>query len=252
MSDNTFKHNAPVNRLRASLPKIGIRPVIDGRQRGVRESLEGQVMGMARTAAEFLSKNITHACGLPVECVIADTCIGGVSEAAKCAEKFARAGVGLSLTVTPCWCYGAETLDMDRSSPRRWGFNGTGGPGRCISPRRTLPEGASGVRNSQDAGRRRYVHPRHAEKMLQLARAGLAAATMRGIHRHGRCRDGHRGSIVNTISSNRAWGCAESVDLAKYPQDGGGIFDPEEFRRALAKAIRKGPRPERAGQAEDA
>ena len=91
-----IKTQPPVNRLRGSLPKIGIRPTIDGRYGGVRESLEAQVMGMAQTTADFLSANLTHACGLPVECVIADTCIGGVSEAAKCAEKFAREGVGVS------------------------------------------------------------------------------------------------------------------------------------------------------------
>src|SRR3954447_4195908 len=87
-----IKTNPPVNRLRGSLPKIGIRPTIDGRYGGVRESLEGQVMGMARGTAAFLSENLRHSCGLPVECVVADTCIGGVSEAAKCAEKFAREG----------------------------------------------------------------------------------------------------------------------------------------------------------------
>src|SRR5438067_2958323 len=113
-----MKTNPPVNRLRGSLPKIGIRPTIDGRYGGVRESLEGQVMGMARATAAFLSGNLRHACGLPVECVIADTCIGGVSEAAACSEKFTRGGVGVSLTVTPCWCYGSETMDMDPLNPK--------------------------------------------------------------------------------------------------------------------------------------
>src|SRR5438128_12470408 len=98
-----MKTNPPTNRLRGSLPKIGIRPAIDGRYGGVRESLEGQTMGMAQRTAQLLSENLRHACGLPVECVIADTCIGGVSEAARCAEKFERADVGVSLTVTPCW-----------------------------------------------------------------------------------------------------------------------------------------------------
>src|SRR5512143_2994430 len=101
------------NRLIGSLPKIGIRPVIDGRRRGVRESLEGQVMTMAQTAARFLGQHLRYPNGEAVQCVIADTCIGGVAEAAACAEKFAREGVGLSITVTPCWCYGSETMDMD-------------------------------------------------------------------------------------------------------------------------------------------
>ncbi|MBN2391589.1 MAG: L-fucose isomerase, partial [Anaerolineae bacterium] len=96
-----MKINQPRNRLIGSMPKIGIRPTIDGRRRGVRESLEAQTMGQAKAVAAFLSENLRHPNGLPVECVIADTCIGGVAEAAQTAEKFAREGVGVSLTVTP-------------------------------------------------------------------------------------------------------------------------------------------------------
>ena len=106
-----------VNRLQGSLPKIGIRPTVDGRRNGIRESLEGQIMAMARSVAELLAKNLRHPCGLPVECVLPDTCIGGVAESARAAEKFAREGVGVSLTVTQCWCYGAETMDMDPLTP---------------------------------------------------------------------------------------------------------------------------------------
>ncbi len=247
MSDNTFKHNAPVNRLRASLPKIGIRPVIDGRQRGVRESLEGQVMGMARTAAEFLSKNITHACGLPVECVIADTCIGGVSEAAKCAEKFARAGVGLSLTVTPCWCYGAETMDMDPLIPKAiWGFNGTERPGAVYlaaalagHSQKGLPAFGIYGRDVQDMGDT-SIPADVQEKMLRFARAGLAAATMRGASylAMGGVSMGIAGSIVNTDFFESSLGIrVESVDLSEYIRRiNEGIYDPEEFQRALAWA----------------
>src|SRR5262245_17956018 len=100
------------------LPKIGIRPAIDGRRRGVRESLEETTMAMARAAAALISTNLRHASGTPVECVVADTCIGGAAEAAAAAEKFTRAGVGVSLTVSPCWCYGAETMDMDPIMPK--------------------------------------------------------------------------------------------------------------------------------------
>jgi len=118
------------NRWLGSVPKIGIRPTIDGRRQGVRESLEEQTMSMARAVAELLTTNLRHPDGSPVECVIADTTIGGVAEAAACAEKFARAGVGLSITVTPCWCYGSETMDMDPLIPKAvWGFNGTERPG---------------------------------------------------------------------------------------------------------------------------
>ncbi|PWH20516.1 MAG: L-fucose isomerase, partial [Ardenticatenia bacterium] len=125
-----FPLNPPRNRLIGAMPKIGIRPTIDGRRQGVREALEEQTMNQARAVAEFLSQNLRHSNGLPVECVIADTCIGGVAEAAQTAEKFAREGVGVSITVTPCWCYGAETMDMDPTIPKAiWGFNGTERPG---------------------------------------------------------------------------------------------------------------------------
>jgi len=98
-------------RLCGNLPKVGIRPIIDGRRKGIRESLENQTMSMAKSTAALISKNLRHSNGLPVECVIADTTIGGVAEAARCADKFMRAGVGVSISVTPCWCYGMETID---------------------------------------------------------------------------------------------------------------------------------------------
>jgi L-fucose isomerase len=113
-----------------SLPKIGIRPTIDGRLGGVRESLEKQTMDMAKSAAKLISSSLRYPNSKRVECVIADTCIGGVAEAAACAEKFSKEGVGVSLTVTPCWCYGSETMDMNPAIPKAvWGFNGTERPG---------------------------------------------------------------------------------------------------------------------------
>ena len=120
-------------RLRGALPKIGIRPAIDGRRKGVRESLEDQTMNLAHMAADLISSTLKHPNGLPVECIIADSCIGGVAEAAECAEKFAREKVGASLTVTPCWCYGSETMDMDPLVPKAvWGFNGTERSWSCL------------------------------------------------------------------------------------------------------------------------
>src|SRR5207247_758319 len=104
-------------RLVGTLPKVGIRPAIDGRRQGVRESLEERTMGMARGVANMISENLRHPCGTPVDCVLADTCIGGVQEAARAAETFAHAGVGVSLTVTQCWYYGSETMDMDPLLP---------------------------------------------------------------------------------------------------------------------------------------
>ena len=154
------KVNPPHNRLAGDMPKIGIRPAIDGRRKGIRESLEELTMDMAKNTADFLSANLRHANGLPVECVLADTCIGGVAEAAQTAEKFARQGVGLSITVTPCWCYGSETMDMDPLIPKAiWGFNGTERPGAVYLAavlaghnQKGLPAFSIYGRDVQDAG----------------------------------------------------------------------------------------------------
>src|SRR5437660_549898 len=174
-------------RLRGSAPKIGIRPTIDGRYGGVRESLEGQVMAMAGATAELITAHVRHLNGAPVEIVIADTCIGGVAEAAACAEKFAREGVGVSLTVTPCWCYGSETMDTDPLIPKAvWGFNGTERPGAVYlaavlagHSQKGLPAFGIYGREVQDAGDLRI--PEDVQlKILQFANAGLAVAAMRG------------------------------------------------------------------------
>ena len=113
-------------RLSGENPKIGIRPIIDGRRGGIRESLEEMTMGMAKRVAKLYSSTLRYSNGQPVECVIADTTIGGVAEAERTDEKFRRSGVGVVLSVTPCWCYGFETINMDGGIPRAiWGFNGT-------------------------------------------------------------------------------------------------------------------------------
>jgi len=108
-----IKSRGPEQRYADPLPKIGIRPVIDGRRRGVRESLEDQTMNMAKAAAKLISENLRHSTGEKVECIIADTTIGGVAEAAACQTKFSKEHVAVTLTVTPCWCYGTETFDAD-------------------------------------------------------------------------------------------------------------------------------------------
>ena len=118
------------SRLIGGKPKIGIRPIIDGRRGGIRESLEDMTMTMAHKVSELYSSVLCHSDGTPVECVIADTTIGGVAEAAMAAEKFRNSGVGVVLSVTPCWCYGFETIDMDGEMPKAiCGFNGTERPG---------------------------------------------------------------------------------------------------------------------------
>jgi L-fucose isomerase len=237
--------NPPRNRLQGSMPKVGIRPVIDGRRRGVRESLEAQTMAMARTAAALITENLRHANGLPVECVIADTCIGGVAEAAMAAEKFAREGVGVSLTVTPCWCYGTETMDVDPLVPKAvWGFNGTERPGAVYLAavlaghnQKGLPAFGIYGRDVQDA-RDTSVPPDVREKILRFVRAGLAVATLRGKSylSLGSVSMGIAGSIVNEELFQSYLGMRnEYVDMCEFVRRmEEGIYDPEEFQRALA------------------
>jgi L-fucose isomerase len=237
--------NPPTNRLVGDMPKIGIRPTIDGRWGGVRESLEEQTMGMARAATRFLSENLRHPNGLPVECVIADTCIGGVAEAARCAEKFAREGVGVSLTVTPCWCYGAETMDMDAHTPKAvWGFNGTERPGAvylaavlAAHNQKGLPAFSIYGRDVQDAGDT-SIPPDVQEKLLQFARAGLAVAYMRGKSylSMGGTSMGIAGSIVDPAFFEAYLGMrVEPVDMSEFVRRfDKGLYDEAEFGRALA------------------
>jgi len=226
-------------------PKIGIRPAIDGRRRGVRESLEKQVMTMAGTAAKFLASSLKYPDGTPVQCVIADTCIGGVAEAAACADKFRREGVGVSLTVTPCWCYGSETMDMDPLMPKAvWGFNGTERPGAvylaaCLAGHNQKGLPAFGIygRDVQDKGDT-TIPADVQEKLLRFAKAGLAVSTMRGKSylSLGGVSMGIAGSIVDQPFFEDYLGmrveCVDMSEITRRIEE--GIFDPKEFEKAYA------------------
>ncbi|MEP6775294.1 MAG: L-fucose isomerase, partial [Chloroflexota bacterium] len=224
-------------------PRIGIRPAIDGRRRGVRESLEEQTMGQARRTADLLSANLRYPDGQPVVCVIADTCIGGVAEAAMAADKFRREGVGLTITVTPAWCYGSETMDMDPLTPKAvWGFNGTERPGAVYLAavlsaytQKGLPAFSiygHDVQDSDDATIPTDVQ----EKLLRFARAGLAVAIMRGKSylSLGGVSMGIAGSMVDHAFFERYLGMrVESVDMTELTRRiEEGIFDKEEYERA--------------------
>lgn len=239
-----MKMAAPENRLCGDLPKIGIRPTIDGRRKGVRESLEKVTMAMAQSVAQLISKEVRHASGLPVECVVADSCIGGVAEAAATAAKFQREGVGVSLTVTPCWCYGSETMDMDPHMPKAiWGFNGTERPGAvylaaalAAHAQKGLPAFSIYGRDVQDAGDT-TIPADVRGKILQFARAGLAFATMRGKSylSLGSVSMGIAGSIVEQSLFEKYLGMrVETVDMTELVRRiDEGVFDPVEFKRAL-------------------
>jgi len=227
-----------------NLPKIGIRPTIDGRLGGVRESLEDQTMNLAKSVANLISSELRYPTGEAVECVIADTCIGGVAEASACAAKFAREGVGVSLTVTPCWCYGSETMDMDPAIPKAvWGFNGTERPGAVYlaavlagHAQKGLPAFGIYGRDVQDAGDP-MIPDDVREKILRFCRAGLAVATMRGraYLAMGGTSMGIAGSVVDPAFFESFLGMrVESVDMTEFVRRmDRGIYDKAEFEKAL-------------------
>jgi L-fucose/D-arabinose isomerase len=233
------------NRLNGSLPKVGIRPTIDGRRRGVRESLEEKTMSMAEAAAKLISENLKYPSGEPVQCVIADSTIGGVAEAARCAEKFSREGVGLTITVTPCWCYGSETMDMDPLMPKAvWGFNGTERPGAVYLAAVLAAHNQKGLPAFGIYGRDVQDIPDNSipddvkEKLLTFTKAGLAVALMRGKSylSMGNVSMGIAGSIVDANFFQNYLGMRnEYVDMSEFIRRvDEEIYDKEEFGKALA------------------
>ncbi len=233
------------NRFLGEYPVIGIRPTIDGR-RGplkVRESLEDQVMGMAKSAAELFTKNLKYSNGEPVKVVIADTTIGRVAEAAACAEKFRKEGVQITLTVTACWCYGSETMDMDPSTIKGvWGFNATERPGAvylasvlAAHAQKGLPAFGIYGKDVQDADDT-SVPADVQEKLLRFGRAAVAAATMKGKSylQIGSICMGIAGSSIDTDFFEEYLGMrVESVDeveVIRRMEE--GIYDEEEYKRA--------------------
>ncbi len=233
------------NRLKGAYPKVGIRPTIDGRLNGVRESLEDQTMGMAKAAAELIGKKLRYPNGDPVECVIADTTIGGIAESAACAQKFVKEGVGVSLTVTPCWCYGTETMDTDPLVPKAvWGFNGTERPGAVYLAavlagysQKGLPAFGIYGREVTDSADSRIPEDVE-EKILRFVRAGLAAAIMKGKSylSLGSVSMGIAGSVVNEDFFYTYLGMRnEYVDMSEFIRRLNlEIYDHEEYRKALA------------------
>lgn len=235
------------NRLIGDYPVIGIRPTIDGR-RGylkVRESLEEQTMNMAKAAAALFSENLRYSNGEPVKVIIADTTIGRVGEAAACADKFRKAGVDITLTVTPCWCYGAETMDMEPKTIKGvWGFNGTERPGAvylasvlATHAQKGLPAfGIYGhdVQEADDTSIPEDVK----EKLLRFGRAAVAVATMRGKSylQIGSICMGIGGSIIDPAFIEEYLGMrVESVDEVEIIRRmSEGIYDEKEYERALA------------------
>ncbi len=235
------------SRLVGAYPVIGIRPTIDGR-RGyldVRGSLEEQTMAMANAAKELFESNLRYSNGEPVKVVIADTTIGRVAETAACAEKFRREGVDVTLTVTPCWCYGSETMDMDPMTIKGvWGFNGTERPGAvylasvlAAHAQKGLPAFGIYGQDVQDANAT-GVPEDVKEKLLRFGRAAIATATMRGKSylQIGSICMGIAGSIIDPTFLEEYFGMrVESVDEVEIIRRmTEGIYDQGEYEKALA------------------
>ncbi len=226
-------------------PKIGIRPVIDGRWGGIRESLENQTMNMAKAAAALITENLRYTDGTPVECIIADTTIGGGAEAARCADKFSTANVCATLTVTPCWCYGSETMDMDPMTVKAvWGFNGTERPGAvylaavlAAHAQKGLPAFSIYGHDVQDADDT-SVPADVAEKILRFARAAIAVGQMRNkaYVNIGAVAMGIMGSYCDASFFQKYLGIRpEWVDMTEILRRIKlEIYDHDEYEKALA------------------
>lgn len=230
--------------MKKNYPKIGIRPTIDGRQGGIRESLEDKTMNLAKAVKNLIESNLHNGDGSPVECVISDTTIGRVAESAACAEKFEREGVGATITVTSCWCYGSETMDMNPYYPKAvWGFNGTERPGAvylaavlAAHAQKGLPAFGIYGHDVQDLDDN-TIPEDVAEKILRFARAAQAVATMRGksyLSLGNTCM-GIAGSIVDADFFQEYLGIrTEYADLVEILRRVDlEIYDKEEFAKAM-------------------
>lgn len=237
MNQTVFTHNG--------FPKVGIRPIIDGRRRGVRESLEDQTMEMAQAAAKLISDSLRYPDGSPVQCVIADTTIGGRFEAAMCANKFRDSNVGVSLSVTPCWCYGTETMDLDPQIPKAvWGFNGTERPGAvylaCMLAgyaQRGMPAYGIYGHEVQNRDESAKIPADVAEKILRFAKAGLAVAMMKGKSylSIGSSAMGIAGSFVDVDFMQDYLGIApenmDECEILRRIEE--GIYDKDEYEKCI-------------------
>ncbi|AFN74822.1 L-fucose isomerase [Melioribacter roseus P3M-2] len=236
--------NHPVFQLRKKHVRVGIRPVIDGRRKGVRESLEAQTMQMAKKTADLIQNTLRYSDGMPVECVIADICIGGAAEAAACMEKFKENNVGVSITVTPCWCYGTEVMDITPIIPKAvWGFNGTERPGAvylaaALAGYNQLGVPAFGiygkdVQESDDSS----IPDDVKEKLLLFTKAAIAAMEMQGKSylSVGAVSMGIAGSVVDTHFIYDYLGMkSEFVDMTEIIRRiNEKIYDSEEFNKAI-------------------
>ena len=234
-----------MSRLNGKLPQIGIRPAIDGRREGIRESLEERTMGMALSLKSFLASRLRHPSGEPVECIVSNSCIGGVAESVRCEQQFREQNIGLSITVTPCWCYGTETIDMTEGIPKAiWGFNGSARPGAvylaaALAAHDQLGIPAFGIYGSEVQEPNDTSIPEDVQnKLLCFAQAGLAAAHMKGKSylSLGSVSMGIAGSVVQQeFLADYLNMRTEFVDMSEVQRRLTlGIYDPAEYKKALS------------------
>ncbi len=232
-------------RYPSKLPKVGIRPIIDGRRNGIRESLEEPTLEMARAAAKLIEGSLRHASGEPVECVIPEFCIGGAAEAAKVDAFLSENGATVSLSVTPCWCYGSETMDMDPMRPKAiWGFNGTERPGAVYLAATLSAHTQKGLpcfgiygRDVHESGDLE-IPDDVKEKILRFVKSGLAVTTMRGKSylAMGAVSMGIAGSIVDCSLIEDYLGMrVVQIDMTEFVRRMDlEIYDRDEFKTAFA------------------
>ena len=234
----------PPRILNKSMPKIGIRPTVDGRRKGIRESLENQTIELAKSVAKLIESNLKHPNGLKIECVISDTCIGGVVESVKSEEKFKKENVGATITVTPSWCYGLETIDMDANTPKAiWGFNGTERPGAVYLAAALAAHSQKGIPAFGIYGREIQdkddlsIPEDVKEKILNFSKAAISVAYLKGNSylSIGSTSMGIAGSIIDPGFLENYLGMrVEYVDMSELIRRiDEEIFDKEEFEKAI-------------------
>jgi len=259
-----FTVNKKIKRLKGAYPKIGIRPVIDGRRKGVRESLEEQTMNMAKSVAHFISDELFYSDGSAVDCIITDFCIGGVAEAAEAAEIFEKNNVAATITVTPCWCYGTEVMDTNPLIPKAvWGFNGTERPGAVYLAaalagysQKGLPAFGIYGKNVQD-NNEKNIPDDVKRKLLLFTKAALAVGEIKNKSylSIGSVSMGIAGSIIDPDFFHDYLGMrTEFVDMTEIIRRiEEKIYDENEFSNALKwvkkyckEGIDQNPLPEQA------
>lgn len=226
-------------------PAIGIRPIVDSRRLGIRDALEGKVREMAEAARKLIEEHVFYADGTPARVVVFSGSIAGGEEAARCEAEFAARHVTATLSVTPSWCYPLETIDMNPMTTKAiWGFNGTERPGAvylasALAAHNQMRRPCFSIygRDVQDMEEKEIPEDVQ-EKILRFARCAVAVGEMqnKAYVGFGSVSMGIMGSFLDPSFYAQYLGMRpEWVDMTEVLRRMDlGIYDPEEFREALA------------------